>query len=79
MNTHILELMDTHILELMDTHILELMNTHILELMNTHILELMNTHRSTVEIGSLHTPLPNTFKISFSQFLTFNPRKNSLP
>ena len=32
----------------------------------------------TIEIGSLHTPWPNTFKLSFSQFLTFNPSKTSL-
>ena len=30
---------------------------------------------STVEVGSLHTPEPNTFKRSFSLFLTFNPSK----
>ena len=33
---------------------------------------------NTVEVRSLHTPQPNTFKHSFSQFLTFNPGKNSL-
>ena len=32
----------------------------------------------TVEVRSLHTPYPNTFKLSFSEFLTFNPNKNSL-
>ena len=32
----------------------------------------------TVEVGSLHTPKPNTFKLSISQFRTFNPSKNSL-
>jgi hypothetical protein len=29
-----------------------------------------------VEVGRLHTPEPNTFKLSFSQFLTFNTSKN---
>jgi hypothetical protein len=32
----------------------------------------------TVEVRSLHITQPNTFKLSFSQFLTFNPSKNSL-
>ena len=32
----------------------------------------------TVEVGSLQTPEPNTFKLSFSQFLTFDPNKNAL-
>jgi hypothetical protein len=32
--------------------------------------------KPTVEVGSLHTPC--TFKLSFSQFLKCNPRKNSL-
>ena len=32
----------------------------------------------TVEVDILHTPWPNTFKFSFSQFLTFNPSKNQL-
>jgi hypothetical protein len=32
----------------------------------------------TFEEGSLHTPLPNTFTLSFSQLLTFNPSTNSL-
>ena len=35
-------------------------------------------HITTVEVGSLHTPQPNTFKLSFTPFLTFNPSKKSL-
>uniref|UniRef100_A0A674D7A3 Exocyst complex component Sec8 n=1 Tax=Salmo trutta TaxID=8032 RepID=A0A674D7A3_SALTR len=31
-----------------------------------------------IEVRSLHTASPNTFKLSFSQFLTFNPSENSL-
>ena len=34
-----------------------------------------NTSVYTVEVRSLDTPQPNTFKLSFSQFLTFNPSK----
>ena len=37
-----------------------------------------NSQPYTVEVESLHTPQQNTFKLSFTQFLTFNPSKISL-
>jgi hypothetical protein len=43
-----------------------------------HFLGFPLTLVYTVEVGSLHTPYPNTFKLSFSPFLIFNPSKNAL-
>ena len=41
------------------------------------VTNLRNCSPNTVEVGRLHTPQPNTFKLNCSQFLTFNPSKNS--
>jgi hypothetical protein len=40
-----------------------------------HAPILFLTECNTDEVGSLHTPQPNTFKLRFSQSLTFNPSK----
>ena len=49
-----------------------LFSSRVLELKGSKVL-VLGPSIYTVEVGSLHTPKPNTFKLSFSQFLTFNP------